>query len=460
MARREGLDNLRFDALSNTFDDFQVYDKGRFFGKQKWDSRSVSVVHVGVDTVKQLYSGMVKQNVFDFVSEAYDSGLQRITIDGYIWKLGSGRFGGYRYSLNNPDLGILVLFGSFYTESKYEADHLKIEVSPHYILNKTLDSLQECIDEFADIFIHLRKYTGVAVHLCVDVQGWEPPSDLDSKLVTRAKTVRKFSGESEISFERHAIARVYGQGQTFTFGGAASLQFSVYNKSKLISKNENVCEYWHSVYSARCVVDGEDFHDPDSDIPVFKKDVDVWRIEARFHHSVVAQFSMSLGEGEDLRSFKSLGKHLTGLWRYALNNFRLDDSPTYISTVWQFFRDDVEFNHDANSLVYRRVFKKTDFNTPPSERVLKIVFGLLCSCYRKLKYDLDRAFFHFQNSGIYSQFIDMLLKRNGWKLSPSAVFSEDDFPYYNAIDAEFDILRLMELKLFPPQPLALESENV
>jgi hypothetical protein len=54
----------------------------------------------------------------------------------------------------------------------------------------------------------------------------------------------------------------------------------------------------------------------------------------------------------------------------------------------------------------------------------------------------------------------MLLKRNGWKLSPSAVFSEDDFPYYNAIDAEFDILRLMELKLFPPQSLALESENV
>lgn len=459
MACAKGLDNLRFDFDTGSFDKYHVSEKGRFFGKEKWDFRSISVVHVGVDTVKQLYSGMVKQNVFDFVSEAYDAGLQRVTIDGYIWKLGSGRFGGYRYSLNNPDLGILVLFGSFYTESCYEGDHLKIELSPHYILNKGLNDLQDCIDEFADIFIHLRQYTGVAVHLCVDVQGWQPPNDLDYKLVTRAKKVRKFSGESEMTFERHAIATVYGQGETFTFGGAASLQFSVYNKSKLIVKNENVREYWHSVYSACCVVDGEDFHDPESDKPVFKKDVDVWRIESRFHHSVVVQFSLALGE--DLRSFRELGKHLTGLWRYSLNNFRLDDSPTYISVVWQFLRDDVEFNHDANSLVYRRVFKKTDFDVPPSERVLKIVFGLLCSCYRKLKYDMEKAFLAFQNCGIYSVFVDMLIDRNSWRLSPYQVMSEDFGDcYYNHIDAEFDIRHAMELKLFPPEPLALESQNV
>lgn len=454
MNTRKAKDNLRFDAGNDDFDtSYQESLKGRFFGNSKWDSHTVSVVHVGVDTVKQLYSGMVKPNVFEFVQNAYDSGTQRVTIDGYIWRLGSGRFGGYRYSLNNPDLGILVLFGSFYTTERYEGDHLKIEVSPHYILNKDLNSLQECIDEFADIFIHLKQYTGVAVHLCTDVQRWQPPNDLDYKLVTRAAKIRKYSGQSELTFERHAIATVYGQGETFTFGGASTLQFSVYNKSKLISKNQNVQEYWHSVYSARCVVDGVDFEDVDSDKPVFKKDVDVWRIESRFHHSVVSQFAMGLSQ--DLRCFKDLGQHLTGLWRYALNNFRLDDSPTYISPFWQFLRDDIVFNHDDNSLIYRRVFKKTDFDTPPSERTLKILFGLLCSCYRKLKYDFETAYKAFSNSGIYDSFVSLLISKNDWQTFYSLDGTEERG--YDWMDADFHIRDMIEEKLFPPEPLALES---
>jgi hypothetical protein len=457
MACPKGFDNLRFDKDKTSLDGFLPSAKGRFFlasdkrskEVEYWDSRSLSVCHVGVDTVKQLYKGMVKKELFDFVSNAYDMNTPRLSIGGYTWKLGSGRWGGYRFSLNNPDLGILVLFGSFYTSEKYEGDHLKIEVSPHFILNKNLTDLQDCIDDFADIFIHMRQYTGVAVHLCVDVQGWQPAVDLDCTLVTRASKVRKYSGQSEMAFERHAIATVYGQGETFTFGGVGSLQFSVYNKSKLIAKNQNVQAYWHTVYSARCIVDGVDadlnvpFDGDDSYQPVFKKEVDVWRIEARFHHSVIAQFA--LGLNQDLRSFKALGKHLTGLWRYSLNNFRYDASPTYIHPVWQFLRDDIVFNHDDNALIYKRIYKKTDFDMPPSHRVLKILFGLLCSCYRRLKYDFDTAYDYLCQSGVYNALAEMYMSINDWDWD------------YDANCAEADIRELLLLKLCPLEPLAFES---
>ncbi len=460
MATISGLDNLRFDSDKSSIDVFLPSAKGRFFqvsdkrfnAVKCWDSRSLNVCHVGVDTVKQLYKGMVKPDLFKFVSDAYDLESKFINVGGYVWKLGSGRWGGYRFSLNNPDLGVLVLFGSFYTKEKYEGDHLKIELSPHFILNKNLSDLQGCIDEIADIFIHMRQYTGVAVHLCVDVQGWQPPEHLDCQLVTRASKVRKFSGQSEMTFERHAIATVYGQGETFTFGSVSALQFSVYNKSKLIAKNQNVQEYWHTVYAARCIVEGLDFDSNvpfDSDDlyqPVFTKDVDVWRIEARFHHSVIDQFA--LGLGQDLLSFKSLGKHLTGLWRYALNNFRLDVSPTYIDPVWQFLRDDIVFNHDDNALIYKRVYKKTDFDLPPSDRVLKIVFGLLCSCYRRLQYDFATAYSYLRESGIYHALGDMYMRVNDWDWD------------YDSNCAENDIRCHLMLKLCPIEPLLFESKNV
>jgi len=253
-----------------------------------------------------------------------------------------------------------------------------------------------------------------------------------------------------MAFERHSIATVYGQGESFTFGGAASLQFSVYNKSKLIAKNQNVQEYWHAVYSARCIVEGVDadlnvpFDDNDDFFqPIFKKDVDVWRIEARFHHSVIAQFAIGLNK--DFRSFKTISKHLTGLFRYSLQAFRLDASPTYIDPVWQLLRDDIEFNHDKNSLIYQRVYKKTDFDAPLSDRTLKILFGIFCSSLRRLRHSFDSAYECLKDSGFYGALVDFYMSKNEW-----------DWDYDSGC-AEIDIRDYMRSKFFPAQPLAFES---
>lgn len=446
MSAAKGKNNPRY-SRDDFWDDSTASEKGEYFvthqGKE-WDSRSVVLLHNGVDTVKQLYKGYVKLDRFEAIEKAYEAGIYTVQIDGFIWKIGSARRGGYRYSLNNSDLGVLILLGSFYVEPKYEGDHLKIELSPHYILSKNSDELQEWIDYFADLFVHMKRYTGVAVHLCADVQGWQPPNDLDQRLVTRANRITKYSGETDLAFERHAIATVYGKGETFTFGGASSLQFSVYNKSKLISKNQNVQEYWHTVYSQKVnlesfLLDSDDY---DAGKPLFKKDIDVYRLEARFHHSVIAQFARSIGE--DLVSFKAIVKHLTGFWRYAFKNFRLDDSPTYISCFWQLMRDDVVFSHDSSAnFEYKRIYKQTDFDAPPSDRVIKIIFGLLASSYRKLKYTLDHAMDCLRKSGIYSCLLDLYKRRVYWLLE------------YTDSDADFDILGDLEQKLIIPVPLVI-----
>ena len=379
---------------------------------------------------------MLKLDRYEFVDNAYKAGIYTVNVAGYDWKIASARRGGYHYSLNNQDLGIVVLLGAFHSLPKYEGHHLKIELSPHFILDKHIDLLQACIDEVADVFIHMWQHTAVAVHLCTDVQGWKPPNDLDHRMVTRANKVQKYSGDTDMEFQGHSIATVYGRGDTFTFGGAGSLQFSVYNKTKLIAKNQCVQDYWHSIYSTKSgSLDLTITDEFDSGKLIFDKEVDVFRLEARYHHSVIAQFARGLNE--DLRSFKQLAKHLTGLWRYALSNFRFDSSPTYIDCFWQFMRDDIVFNHDRNALEYRRIYKQTDFDALPSDRVLKIVFGLLCSCYRRLKYDLQTAIKGLENSGIYKPLVDLYCRRNDWHLE------------YGSVDAWQDIAFDLELKLFP-----------
>ena len=203
MAFALGKNNPRY-SRNGFFDDSMAAELGEYFCDfrgNEWDSSSVTVLHNGIDTVKQLYTGMIKLDRFEFIEKAYEQGIYTVNIGGWIWKIGSARKGGYRYFLNNSDLGVLVLIGSFYTEPKYEGHHLKIELSPHFILNKDVNLLQECIDEFADIFIHLRQYSGVAIHLCADVQGWKPPDDLDHRMVTRAKRITKHSGDNEQIFE-------------------------------------------------------------------------------------------------------------------------------------------------------------------------------------------------------------------------------------------------------------------
>ena len=159
----------------------------------------------------------------------------------------------------------------------------------------------------------------------------------------------------------------------------------------------------------------------------------VIRLEARFHHSVIEQFAR--GISQDLRSFKAVSVHLTGLWHYALNNFRLDASLTYIDPFWQLMRDDLVFHHDLRAIEYKRDFKKKLDDGEPSDRSLQICFGQLVSIYGKNKYKFNKALGCLMASGIWLNLCNMYVKRG--------VYSEEVSDYVSGI--LFDKLSLYTL---------------
>jgi len=377
-----------------------------------WDSSKVKVLHHGIDTLKQLYGGLIINEVLEQVTDFYENheanSKELFSLGGLDWRVTSGRRGGYRYLLQNKVLGVVVLLGPFYCATSLNGHHLKIELSPHFILSRRVDDIQKDMDKLAWLFITQLVHTGVAVHLCADVQGWTIPNDLDDKLTTRCRRVYKVSASSSMEFDNFGDLIIkYGKGQSFAFGKADSIQFAVYNKTRQL-KEVNGGEslpFWQHVWRRDRLFDPNCFPS-DADNPdilppsVYDSEKTVSRLEVRFHHSVIDQFAR--GVSADMRSFSQVSKHLTGLWRYALNNFRLDATPTYIDAFWQFMRDDLQFLHDVQSFDYIRAYKKELVpGVQPSARSVKVWLGITCKMFKQTGYKLQQAMEYLQNSGVW-----------------------------------------------------------
>lgn len=276
----------------------------------------------------------------------------------------------------------------------------KFELSPHFILSRNFDAIQIDTDDIARMFITQLMHTGVALHLCADVQGWDIPDDLEHNMTCKARRCFNGSGVSSFEFDGLDLAIKYGRGQSYAWGSVSSLQFAVYNKSKQ-AKDIGSFPFWSHVWNRDkdwlvSSIEDENFHS----VRLFNPDKAVSRLEARFHHSVIEQFAR--GMSLSFFSLSSLKDHLTGLWKYALNHFRLDATPTYIDPFWQFMRDDLVFNHDSQSLEYIRSYKKELVSAVmPSERSVKIWLGLSCSMFRRAKYSLQQAMQYLQSSGVF-----------------------------------------------------------
>ncbi|MDT4288638.1 hypothetical protein RO575_03625 [Methylomonas sp. MO1] len=360
-----------------------------------WDSSNCSVVHHGLDTVRQLYNCLPDFLVFSRIQAAYDRGYgESIEIDEMEWVVSHGGKSGYKCKLHQDDLGVIVFLGSAFTESKYNGPHLKIQCSPVFLLSRSADEISRHLDAIARLFVDQLVASGVAVHLCADVQGYIPPSDLDARITTRAHRVYKASGISAMEFDGNDIVINYGKSQSFTFGKAGSVQFACYDKLKAV-KDKGELPLWMPVWS-QC-------DELDEDSPI-------WRFEARFHHQVIHQFAR--GSGFVANSLADLIPHFTGLWRYALNNFRLDDSKTYINPFWQWLRDDLCFEHHQKlDIDYQRNYKAASADGLPNDRSVSICFGQLCSIYRKRKLTFAKASQCLVNSGLFDLLCDMYRRR-------------------------------------------------
>lgn len=359
---------------------------------EKFDSSGLLVVHNGLDTVRQLYDGELNKCVLSSIETAYLAGFGcQVEIGGFSWIVSSGGKSGYKYTLRNQNLGLVLLVSSSFTEKEFSGAHMKIQASPSFLLARTLEEAQCDMDHFAaSVLYEGFGYSGLAVHLCADVQGWQLPHDLDSKMTTRARRIIRHSGIQGLDYEFSDVAIVYGKGQSFTFGQASTMQFAVYDKTKAIAdKGEE--DLWRPVWSQSAHYD--------ETMPVI-------RLEARFHHTVISQFSN--GSSFDAFCLTDLKEHLTGLWQYALINFRYDDSKTYINPAWQYFRDDIVFYHEKKTDIdYKRMYVNPDAQGKPTERAIKICFGHLTSIFRRNAYSLKKSFECLQKSGLWENLLEL-----------------------------------------------------
>ncbi|PKM03460.1 MAG: hypothetical protein CVV17_04455, partial [Gammaproteobacteria bacterium HGW-Gammaproteobacteria-7] len=94
------------------------------------DLSKVRLLRCGVDTVRQLYRGLIRPEIMAL----FEKPGAMVQFAGEFWHAGRvGRDSGYQYKLQNADLGFILLIKNFNAKLDQIGPHLKIEVSPHAI---------------------------------------------------------------------------------------------------------------------------------------------------------------------------------------------------------------------------------------------------------------------------------------------------------------------------------------
>lgn len=348
---RSPQDQTRFSAITEDLAHQRVFVDPQTLVQT--DLSHVRLLRCAVDTVRQLYRGRPRSEVLDLFEL---SGL--VEFAGYQWHAGRvGRDSGYQFKLQNADLGLIALVKNHNVKADSVGAHLKFEVSPHLIDNRSPKQLQELLDGLAVQLLTDCEANQCAVHLALDVQGWYPPADLVARMHCRARAQRDFSGVERIEYDERVA--VYGRGKSFLFGSASGMQLAIYDKTAQARAIDKL-DYWESVW--RRTDNPFDESDPFNYDPALP----VWRIELRFHHGVVQQFAdgsadIRTGAMIDTRTFAELSAHLQGLWQYGLQAFKLLVRPGMYDAFWTLIRSDVRVFVEAASLVedtdYRRHYK-------------------------------------------------------------------------------------------------------
>lgn len=376
------------------------------------DLSGVAVLHSGLDTVKQLYSGILRAATLSEVERVYGEGFgECMELGGHIWLVGSGGASGYQYRLQNSDLGLIVFIKSRYAERDQEYSHVKIECSPHWLIERKADLMRRELEALAVCFLDKAESSGCAAHVCVDVQGWEPPQDFEDRLISHARRVRTHKAGNVIYMDMGEIATRFDRGQSYLFGSSSAVQLAVYRKdlqARAIDKHGFWCDVWKR---AR----GDSF-----DVQAYDEAKPVWRIELRFHHSVLAEFGRGEYEtfkyGTDPRKacgrVDGVSERMQGLWRYGFDSFRLELQEKgvgrYVDAAWQLFRDDVHFVEPVANMEFRRVRKVPGDG---NERNIGLAFGNILSIFARNRVSAEKAWECLRNSGIYDDIFYMMQRR-------------------------------------------------
>ncbi len=328
------------------------FDKhGRLFFNDNGltDLTNINIVGNFIDTVRQLYFGQPDLDCIEHLETLCKtrSNITNEVLHGTWHVSHMGKVARYRFKIQNNHKGIVILYGSYNSKLEQEAQHLKFELSPHYIAANTPSQIQTELNIMADYFMTTFEPKGCAVHLACDVQGWDMPQDFIERFTTYSRVIKQYDGFSHIDLsDFNNTAMKYGGNSSQTgylIGSAKALQFSIYDKTvemKISDKVDFMEEQWR-VYS----------------LGSYNPLEPVKRIEARLTHQIIRE--IGLGINEELESFLQVSDYLTDIWRYALTRNRLDQSQTTIDPFWQLIQEDCVFYCPTTGLYIKRE-KKTD----------------------------------------------------------------------------------------------------
>lgn len=375
-----------------------------------------------VDTIRQLYSGKMNPELLVTLDDVYQQGPGSTWVDplGNLFSVGGAMVGGYKYKLQSNDLGLIILLKHRHHTPDVSASHLKIELSPKLIQSMGVVQIQSYLDSIAAQWLQSPQPAGCAVHMALDVQGWQPSSSFIHNFVCRSKRVTTSHGISDFTVDSGEIASVYGHGQSMLFGTSRAMQCAIYNKTREALARDKL-DFWESIWST---APGDDpftsAYDPDQD---------VWRVELRFHQSVIREYAAGeidlkkceyisqetgevIGTDPHLMRWLDIVPHLTSLWRTSTLSFRLDHSPGLIDPYWQCINEDPVYFDNLEPIHMKRVRKQPGRG---NEKNIGLALGNLISLYARQGFTQEKALECLCHSGIWGE-IQAYYQRRGLEL--------------------------------------------
>ncbi|OED44143.1 hypothetical protein ACH42_08315 [Endozoicomonas sp. (ex Bugula neritina AB1)] len=302
-------------------------DKGLLFVHPKFGKvadlyqENFQVVGTYVDTLRQLFKGQMNHDFITDCEYSLSLGEKTFQFLGLDWLLGkSSKSSGYQYRLQNNQLGVIIFFKMFHSRAESISSHLKIECSPWFLDNRAPKKVDTFLAKIAGRILNCAEAHYPAIHLAVDVQGWMPDNELSERMQCRSRRVAQYNGIDHAEFNLSEISCNYDRSQSFKFGSAGAVQLAIYNKTiqaRTIDKFDYMEHKWDESTKLQ---DGSSGYDPDAD---------VFRVELRFHHSVIQQFALGscnikTGEiGVKMNTYSEVIQHIQALWEYGLTSFKL-----------------------------------------------------------------------------------------------------------------------------------------
>ncbi|MDI3323095.1 hypothetical protein QKW35_01790 [Pontibacterium granulatum] len=393
---------------------YEENEKGRLFCSTDFqqDLSKVKLLLSSVDTVRQLYRGTLDQDRFEELDQEYEEARNEtriVHLHGFDFVVRPGGASGYKIRLQNNEVGIICFVKTHFAESCRTGTHLKIECSPKLLLTSTPEEVQSYMDGIAaELLQEDFIYGGVALHLALDVQGYEPVKNFSDRIVCRSNRLFARDGIDRAEMTLGEVSVQYGKGQSFTFGSVNALQFAHYNKSKEIissDKRDFMHAAWSGEMSRNWTPDQYGF-DPDYG--------DVWRLEFRFSHQVLNQFdegfqTLPNNSVKDIRmkSYAQAFEHLGALWEYAMEQFQLPEGKFY-NPHWSLFMLDADFNRHHQDVIYKRVRKEPGID---NARNVALALGNILSIHARHGYSAGRSIDYLRKTGIWDDVLGYLRER-------------------------------------------------